>query len=61
MRFHRRVLALLRTFAGELIVPTLVIAETAFLIGERMGPRVEALFLADVAGSDVTVDHVPAR
>ena len=49
----------MRTFAGELIVPTLVIAETAFLIGERLGPRVEALFLADIAGSDVTVDHVP--
>ena len=36
-----------------------MIAETAFLVGERMGSRVEALFLADIAGSDVTVDHVP--
>jgi uncharacterized protein len=57
--YHRRALALLRGFPGELIVPTLVIAETAFLVGERMGPRVEATLLADIADSDVTVDHVP--
>jgi hypothetical protein len=36
-----------------------VIAETAFLVGERMGPRIEAMLLADIAGSDITVDHVP--
>lgn len=52
-------MTLLRTFAGDLIVPTLVVAETAFLVGVRLGPRVEALFLADIAGSDVTVDQVP--
>ncbi len=39
-------------FAGDLLVPTLVVAETAFLIGERWRPRVEALLLADLAGSD---------
>ena len=57
--YHRRALALLRGFPGELIVPALVIAETAFLVGERMGPWVEATLLADIADSDVTVDQVP--
>jgi hypothetical protein len=31
--------------AGRLIIPALVIAEAAYLVGTRLGPRVEARFL----------------
>jgi hypothetical protein len=37
----------------------LVVAETAFLVGRALGGRSEALLLADLAGSDITVDHIP--
>lgn len=57
--FHPRAVALLAVFPGELLVPALVVAETAFLIGRVSGGRREALLLADLAASDITVDHVP--
>lgn len=40
-------------------MPALAVGEAAFLIGKVLGPRTEALLLADLAGSDLTVDHVP--
>jgi predicted nucleic acid-binding protein len=57
--FHARALALLGGFPGDLLVPALVVAETAFLVGRALGARTEALLLADIAGSDLTVDHAP--
>lgn len=36
-----------------------MVGETAFLIGQVLGPRAEALLLADLAGSDLTVLDVP--
>jgi predicted nucleic acid-binding protein len=57
--FHDRAVALLGAFPGDLLVPALVVAETAFLIGRALGGRTEALLLADLAGSDMTVDHIP--
>ena len=57
--FHERAVALLASFPGDLVVPALVVAETAFLIGRVFGGRTEALLLADLARSDITVDHVP--
>lgn len=57
--FHRQALALFRGFAGSLLVPNLVVGETAFLIGAMLGSRAEALLLADLASSDLTVLDVP--
>ncbi len=57
--FHDRSVALLGGFPGDLTVPALVVAETAFLVGRALGARTEALLLADVAGSDITVDQIP--
>lgn len=37
----------------ELVVPTLVVAETAWLVGTRMGPDVEARFLRGLAAIEV--------
>lgn len=57
--FHQQALALLREFPGSLLVPTLVVGETAFLIGEVLRSRAEALLLSDLAASDLTVLDVP--
>jgi uncharacterized protein len=57
--FHDRAVALLGSFPGDLLVPALVVAETAYLVGSALGGRTEALLLADLAGSDITVDHIP--
>jgi uncharacterized protein len=40
---------LLATYPGPLIVPLLVVAETAHLIATRLGPHVEVRFLGDLA------------
>ena len=57
--FHQRAVALLTGFPGPLLIPSLVVGEAGFLIGSRLGSRTEALFLADLAGSDLTVVDVP--
>jgi uncharacterized protein len=56
---HERAVAVLAGFPGDLLVPALVVAETAFLIGRVFGGRTEALLLADLARGDITVDHAP--
>ena len=56
--FHHRALALFRADAGPLLVPSLVVAETAYLVGEVLGPRVEALLWRPRHG-DLTVVDVP--
>ena len=57
--FHARARALFQEHSGPLIVPALVVGETGFLLGRVHGPRVEALLHADLAASDLTVNHVP--
>jgi uncharacterized protein len=57
--YHARAGALFQAHPGPLIVPALVVGETAFLLGRGYGPRVEALLHADLAASDLTVDQVP--
>ena len=54
----RRV-ALLTSYPGELVMPVLAVAEAAFMIEGRLGVRAEALFIADLAGSDISVADVP--
>jgi predicted nucleic acid-binding protein len=41
----------------HLIVPALVVAETAWLIGSRMGPDVEARFLRGLSAVEVEAPH----
>jgi uncharacterized protein len=42
------------------VVPVLAVGEAAFLIERCLGVRAEALFVADLAGSDISVADVPA-
>lgn len=41
--------------SAELVVPAVVVAESSWLIGNRLGASVEAAFVASVAAGDFTV------
>lgn len=45
---------LLAAHPGELAVPTPVIVESSWLIGDRLGPAAEAAFLRSVAAGELT-------
>jgi hypothetical protein len=44
---------LLNTFAGDLVVPTPVVVESAWLIGSRLGAVAEAKFLGAVVSGEL--------
>ena len=60
-RHHIACAELLQYYRGPLIVPMLVIAEAAWMIGRRLGAEVEAWFLADLASGDFWVEPVAAN
>jgi uncharacterized protein len=49
---------LFRVHSGPFIVPTLVLAETAFMIARAMGAPAEGRFLAQLAASDLQLEPV---
>jgi predicted nucleic acid-binding protein len=57
-RHHRASLALLASHPGPLVVPTLVVAEAAYLIGTRLGTDAEVRFLGDLAAGAFAVELV---
>ena len=59
-KHHVACAELLQHHPGPLVVPMLVIAEAAWMIGRRLGSEVEAWFLADLASGDFTVKPVLA-
>lgn len=50
---HRACVATLSRLNVRLVIPTLVVAEVSYLIGDRLGPEAEAVFLEDMARSEV--------
>ena len=50
---HARCLEALETRGVRLIVPAMVVAEVTYLVGSRMGSKVEADFLRGLAAMDV--------
>jgi predicted nucleic acid-binding protein len=50
---HARCREILEQSEHRLVIPTLVVAEAAYLIGSRLGPRAEARFLRSLADLDV--------
>lgn len=51
-------LELLEHWEGRVVVPTLVITEVMHFVGTRLGPRSEALLLADFASGHLSVEPV---
>jgi predicted nucleic acid-binding protein len=43
---------------GPLLVPDLVITETAYFIGTRLGPAAEVRFIGSLAAGELVVEHV---
>lgn len=50
---HQICVAALQTPGLRLVVPAMVLAEATYLVGSRMGPRVEAAFLRGAADLDI--------
>ena len=50
---HDRCAAVLQRPDLELVVPALVVAEVAYLVGSRLGPRIEAAFLRGLVELEV--------
>ncbi len=50
---HERCLRALEAPALRLFIPAMVVAEATFLVGSRLGPKIEAAFLASLAALDV--------
>ncbi len=50
---HERALAALERYDGHLVIPALVVAETAYLIASRLGPRAEAAFARGLVDTDI--------
>lgn len=57
---HERSHAALMRTPGPLLVPDLVVAEVAYLVGTRLGGRAEVRFIGSLAAGDVIVEHVTA-
>ncbi len=55
---HTASKALLTSYPGVLVVPTLVITEVVYLIGTRLGARAEVRFLGDLASGAFDIDPV---
>jgi predicted nucleic acid-binding protein len=54
---HERSAAIFRSAEFQLVIPAMVAAETAFLVGKRLGPEIESRFLAGLAEFDVESPH----
>jgi predicted nucleic acid-binding protein len=50
---HAACRAVLERSDLELVVPALVVAEAAYLVGRRLGPRIEAAFIRGLAELEV--------
>ena len=50
---HARSLAALERVDLRLVIPTLVVAEVTYVVGKRLGPRIEAGFLRGLGELDI--------
>ena len=55
---HAACTALLERHRGPLLVPSLVVAEVAWLVGTRLGPRAEVRFVQDFAEGNLIAEPV---
>jgi uncharacterized protein len=55
---HAECRELLETHAGTAVVPQLVVAEVAYLVGKRLGVEAEVRFIGGLASGSVTTEPV---
>jgi len=58
---HARCVNLLVRASRPLIVPSLVVTEVAYLLGDRIGPHAEATFARSLASGELQVEPVAPR
>jgi uncharacterized protein len=59
-KHHAPCLELLEDHPGPMIVPTLVVAEVAYLLETRLGPEAEVRLLGDLASGNLIAEPVVA-
>jgi uncharacterized protein len=57
--WHERMMTVLEFEPGPLYLPTLVIAETDYLLGKRLGEKVRLAFLEDIAAGVYETVELP--
>lgn len=57
-RDHDRCVALLASEPGPLVVPTLVVSEVSFFLGDRLGPKAEKAFAASIRAGELDIESV---
>jgi uncharacterized protein len=57
-KHHARCVELLASAARPLLVPTLVLAEVSYLLGDRIGPHAELALARSLAAGELTVEPV---
>ena len=57
-RNHKRSVDLLSAAPRPLLVPTLVVTEVAYLLGDRIGTHAEVAFARSLEGGEITVEPV---
>jgi predicted nucleic acid-binding protein len=56
--WHRRMSDFLAREHQTLLTPSTVIPETAYLIRNRLGPRIEQMFVESLADGEITVENL---
>jgi uncharacterized protein len=59
-KHHERCVALLTEWGSPMVIPALVVAEVAYLLGERIGPAAELAFARSIRDGDFEVEPVEA-
>lgn len=57
-KHHRRCVELLTNAARPLLVPTLVLTEVSYLLGDRIGPNAELALARSLAAGELIVEPV---
>jgi predicted nucleic acid-binding protein len=58
--WHRRCAKFVEGFRGLLLVPSTVVPEACYLLGEHLGGRAELAFVRSLAGGELPMAHLTA-
>lgn len=56
-KHHAASVALFDGFAGDLIVPSLIVTEVCYLAQTQVGPQAEARFLDSIVARELIIEH----
>ena len=56
---HASVVAILERADLRFVIPALVVAEAAYVLGDRFGPRVESALIRGLVGFEIVLRRTP--